>query len=39
MLTGRKYRLDLTEEQSEFAERIGGACRSVWNTALEQRRS
>ncbi|MFI6801254.1 RNA-guided endonuclease InsQ/TnpB family protein [Streptosporangium canum] len=39
MLTGRKYRLDLTEEQSEFAERIGGACRSVWNAALEQRRS
>ncbi|MEU7899082.1 transposase [Nonomuraea sp. NPDC049152] len=37
MLTGRKYRLDLTQEQAEFAERIGGACRSVWNTALEQR--
>ncbi|WP_031159349.1 helix-turn-helix domain-containing protein [Streptosporangium roseum] len=39
MLTGRKYRLDLAPEQGEFAERIGGACRSVWNTALEQRRS
>lgn len=38
MLTGRRYRLDLTAEQREFAERIGGACRSVWNTALEQRR-
>ncbi|WP_329092183.1 MULTISPECIES: RNA-guided endonuclease InsQ/TnpB family protein [unclassified Streptosporangium] len=38
MLTGRKYRLDLTPEQGEFAERVGGACRSVWNTALEQRR-
>ncbi|MEV6983325.1 transposase [Sphaerisporangium sp. NPDC051017] len=38
MLTGRRYRLDLTEEQAGFAERIGGACRSVWNTALEQRR-
>jgi putative transposase len=38
MLTGRKYRLDFTPEQGEFAERIGGACRSVWNTALEQRR-
>ncbi|MEV0143554.1 MULTISPECIES: transposase [unclassified Nonomuraea] len=38
MLTGRRYRLDLTPEQAEFAERIGGACRSVWNTALEQRR-
>ncbi|MGV9378527.1 RNA-guided endonuclease InsQ/TnpB family protein [Nonomuraea sp. NPDC003707] len=39
MLTGRKYRLGLTPEQAEFAERIGGACRSVWNTALEQRRA
>ncbi|GAA2381654.1 RNA-guided endonuclease InsQ/TnpB family protein [Nonomuraea africana] len=39
MLTGRKYRLDLTEEQAAFAERIGGACRSVWNTGLEQRRT
>jgi putative transposase len=38
MLTGRRYRLDFTCEQGEFAERIGGACRSVWNTALEQRR-
>ncbi|MEU8803042.1 transposase [Spirillospora sp. NPDC048819] len=38
MLTGRRYRLDFTPEQAEFAERIGGACRSVWNTALEQRR-
>ncbi|MEU6997645.1 helix-turn-helix domain-containing protein [Nonomuraea sp. NPDC046570] len=39
MLTGRKYRLDLTPDQAEFAERIGGACRSVWNTGLEQRRA
>ncbi|GIH97931.1 RNA-guided endonuclease InsQ/TnpB family protein [Planobispora siamensis] len=39
MLSGRKYRLDLTAGQVIFAERIGGACRSVWNTALEQRRS
>ncbi|MEV7970104.1 transposase [Sphaerisporangium sp. NPDC088356] len=38
MLTGRRYRLDFTPEQGDFAERIGGACRSVWNTALEQRR-
>ncbi|MFG1689387.1 RNA-guided endonuclease InsQ/TnpB family protein [Nonomuraea sp. NPDC049269] len=38
MLTGRKYRLNLTPGQVVFAERIGGACRSVWNTALEQRR-
>ncbi|TMR88417.1 RNA-guided endonuclease InsQ/TnpB family protein [Nonomuraea basaltis] len=39
MLTGRKYLLDLTAEQTAFAERIGGACRAVWNTALEQRRT
>ncbi|GAA2432421.1 RNA-guided endonuclease TnpB family protein [Actinomadura vinacea] len=38
MLTGRRYVLDFTPEQAEFAERIGGACRAVWNTALEQRR-
>ncbi|WP_240778006.1 RNA-guided endonuclease InsQ/TnpB family protein [Nonomuraea basaltis] len=38
MLTGRKYRLDLTPGQDDLAERIGGACRSVWNTGLEQRR-
>ncbi|MEU6779926.1 transposase [Nonomuraea angiospora] len=39
MLTGRKHLLDLTPEQAAFAERISGACRAVWNTALEQRRS
>ncbi|MET8389076.1 helix-turn-helix domain-containing protein [Streptosporangium canum] len=33
MLTGRRYRLELTPGQAEFAERIGGACRSVWNSA------
>ncbi|WP_063721550.1 RNA-guided endonuclease InsQ/TnpB family protein [Nocardia vinacea] len=38
MLTGRRYRLQLTPEQAEFAERIGGICRAVWNTGLEQRR-
>ncbi|MCI2420120.1 transposase [Saccharopolyspora sp. K220] len=38
MLTGRKYRLAPTLEQTEFAETIGNICRSVWNTALEQRR-
>jgi hypothetical protein len=38
VLTGRKYLLDLSAEQEAFAERIGGACRAVWNTALEQRR-
>ncbi|MEV6148995.1 transposase [Nonomuraea sp. NPDC052129] len=39
MLTGRRYRLDFTSEQAGFAEQVGGACRSVWNTALEQRRT
>lgn len=38
MLSGRRYRLELTLEQREFAESIGDACRAVWNTGLEQRR-
>lgn len=38
MLTGRRYRLALTPEQAELCEMFGGVCRSVWNTALEQRR-
>ncbi|MEV6229064.1 transposase [Saccharopolyspora shandongensis] len=38
MLTGRRYRLSLTPEQAEQCELFGGICRSVWNTALEQRR-
>ena len=38
MLTGRRFRVEFTDEQAEFAERIGGACRAVWNTGLEQRR-
>ncbi|SEG80657.1 putative transposase [Thermomonospora echinospora] len=38
MLVGRKYRLSLTAEQAEMAEEFGNICRSVWNTALEQRR-
>ncbi|MEU9111796.1 transposase [Streptomyces sp. NPDC048483] len=38
MLTGRKYRAYLEQNQAEYAETIGGACRSVWNTGLEQRR-
>ncbi|WP_433527585.1 RNA-guided endonuclease InsQ/TnpB family protein [Nocardia pseudovaccinii] len=31
-------RLEFTPEQADFAERIGGICRAVWNTGLEQRR-
>ncbi|WP_235854898.1 helix-turn-helix domain-containing protein [Nonomuraea aridisoli] len=38
MLTGRKYRLKLTPEQAGMCEEFGNICRSVWNTALEQRR-
>ncbi|MEU8803005.1 transposase [Spirillospora sp. NPDC048819] len=39
MLTGRRYRAYLDAGQAEYAESIGAACRSVWNTALEQRRA
>lgn len=38
MLTGRRYLLALTDEQAEYAEAVGDACRAVWNTGLEQRR-
>ena len=38
MLTGRRFRVEFTGEQAEFAERIASACRAVWNTGLEQRR-
>ncbi|XVQ83102.1 helix-turn-helix domain-containing protein [Microbispora siamensis] len=39
MLTGRRYLLAFTPEQETFAELIGDACRAVWNTASEQRRT
>lgn len=38
MLAGRRYRLEFKPEQAVFAHQVGGICRSVWNTALEQRR-
>jgi putative transposase len=38
MLTGRRYLLAFTDGQAAYAEMVGNACRSVWNTALEQRR-
>lgn len=38
MLTGRRFRVEFTGEQAEFAEQIGAVCRAVWNTGLEQRR-
>ena len=37
MLTGRRFRVEFTGEQTEFAQRIGDACRAVWNTGLQQR--
>ncbi|WP_223281462.1 helix-turn-helix domain-containing protein [Streptomyces antnestii] len=38
MLSGRRYRLELTAEQAEMCEEFGNVCRSVWNTGLHQRR-
>lgn len=38
MLAGRRFRVEFTPEQAEYAERIGAACRAVWNIGLEQRR-
>lgn len=38
MLTGRRYLLAFTTEQITYAEQVAGACRAVWNVALEQRR-
>ncbi len=38
MLTGRRFRVEFTAEQAEYADRIASVCRAVWNTGLEQRR-
>jgi putative transposase len=38
VLAGRRYRVEFTDEQAVFADRIGAVCRAVWNTGLEQRR-
>ncbi|MBP2453186.1 RNA-guided endonuclease InsQ/TnpB family protein [Mycolicibacterium lutetiense] len=38
MMTGRRFRVEFTEDQAEYAEQVGAACRAVWNTGLEQRR-
>lgn len=38
MLTGRRFRIEFTGEQAQFADQIGSVCRAVWNTGLEQRR-
>ncbi|WP_136623057.1 helix-turn-helix domain-containing protein, partial [Mycobacterium pseudokansasii] len=36
MLTGRRFRVEFSQEQARYAEQIGAACRAVWNTGLEQ---
>lgn len=38
MLAGRRFRVEFTEEQAQYAEQVGAACRAVWNTGLEERR-
>ncbi|MGW3150613.1 RNA-guided endonuclease InsQ/TnpB family protein [Streptomyces sp. NPDC001177] len=38
MLSGRRYRLELTVEQAVMCGEFADICRAVWNTALEQRR-
>lgn len=39
MLSGRRYRVEFAPEQVVYAGQVGGICRSVWNTALQQRRA
>jgi len=39
MLTGRRYLLALTSEQTSRSEQFAAACRAVWNAGLEQRRA
>jgi len=38
MLAGRRFRVQFTDGQAEYAEQIGSVCRAVWNIGLEQRR-
>jgi putative transposase len=38
MLAGRRFRVELTDEQAVLAQRTADACRAVYNTGLEQRR-
>ncbi|MGW8436827.1 helix-turn-helix domain-containing protein [Nocardiopsis sp. NPDC055879] len=38
MLSGRRYRLALTDAQEAMCTEFGDICRAVWNTALDQRR-
>jgi putative transposase len=38
VLTGRRFRVELTADQAVLAQRIADVCRAVWNTGLDQRR-
>jgi len=38
MLAGRRFRVELTEDQERLAQQTADACRAVYNTGLEQRR-
>jgi putative transposase len=38
MLAGRRFRVELTEDQELLAQQTADACRAVYNTGLEQRR-
>jgi putative transposase len=38
VMSGRRFRVEFTDEQQVFAEQIAAVCRAVWNTGLEQRR-
>lgn len=35
---GRRFRVELTDDQVRLAQLTADACRAVWNTGLEQRR-
>src|SRR5258708_18076393 len=39
MVTGRRFRVEFTDDQVEYAEKIGSVCRAVWNTGLEHHRA
>ena len=38
MLSGRRFPVNLTSDQTLYAEQVAGVCRAVWNTGLDQRR-
>jgi putative transposase len=39
MLSGRRFRVELTDAQERLAQQTADACRAVYNTGLEQRRA